>query len=71
MKAKVVQKQTVKPFEPVTVVVTFESEGDLSTTEGFVFRFDQCARHGTDSGNWMSIDNTCKAIRDALREAGR
>ena len=66
---KVEVKEAKKTFKPVTVEVTFEDREELfGQIGGFVTRMDTC--YGEKGGNYMSLDPTCQAIRNALKEAG-
>jgi hypothetical protein len=69
---KVEVKKLAEEFKPVTVTVTitFEDREELfgHMGVGFVTRMDACREDG--GGNYMSSDPTCRAIREALKEAG-
>ncbi len=71
MKAEIVNKE-VKPFEPVQVLVTFEREIDITgDTDGFAYRYDvDDGKKGVNAHSRMTYDNTCLAIREALRSKG-
>lgn len=66
MKVKVVEPKV--QFKPITLSITFESEDELTGAEGFVKRYDQCAKNNT--GNYMSVDEFNTAVRDSLATNG-
>ena len=67
---KVEVKKLAEEFKPVTVTITFEKKEELDGYGGvgFVARMDACYASG--GSNYMSSDPTCRAIREALKEAG-
>ena len=56
-----------KDFKPFTVSITFE---DKDERDNFCKRFDMCRDHkmNCDGRNFMSADNTCEAIRKAIKK---
>jgi hypothetical protein len=67
---KVEVKKLAEEFKPVTVTITFEKKKELygHTRVGFITRMNTCSQG--EGSNYMSLDPTCQAIRNALKEAG-